>query len=92
MIVFRYDGIPVRIHASFWILVVFLLAPELIAGNVAGLAIGSLGIICLFGSVTAHEFGHALMAKRFGISTNSITLYPFGGIAALAGAPMSSKA
>jgi Zn-dependent protease len=92
MIMFKYNGIPVRLHASFWILVAFLLAPELIAGNMAGVVVGSLGIICLFGSVVAHEFGHALMAKRFGIGTSSITLYPFGGIAALTDAPMSSKA
>ena len=44
----------------------------------------SLGLItALFASVILHELGHALAAKGFGIQTAHITLYPFGGIAAL---------
>jgi len=39
-----------------------------------------------------HEFGHALMARRFGISTASITLYPFGGIAKIENAIESNRA
>jgi Zn-dependent protease len=37
--------------------------------------------ICVFSTVFLHELGHALVAKDFGYDTESITLYPFGGIA-----------
>lgn len=76
-------GIPVRLHWSFFLLVAGLLAW---GGWMAGLA-GAfvVGVTCvgLCASVILHELGHALAARRYGIGTAHITLYPFGGVAAI---------
>ena len=92
MTIFTYKNIPVRIHASFWILVALVILPELLGGRLNdALYFVALGV-GLFGSVILHEFGHALVGRKFGIDTNSITLYPFGGIARLTSGTWSSKA
>src|SRR3954470_6768389 len=67
----RVAGIDLFLHPTF--LLVFLFT--------GGLPI--LFVLALFGCVLLHELGHALMARRFGIETEDITLYPIGGVARL---------
>jgi Zn-dependent protease len=77
-------GIPIRIHWSFFILVMFVLY----VGSKENLGFkGTLwfaaAMLSLFFCVLLHEYGHALTAKRFGIKTRDIILSPIGGMARL---------
>ena len=44
-------------------------------------------VLAVFGCVALHELGHAVAAVRYGVPMSGITLYPFGGVARMAGRP-----
>ena len=52
-------------------------------GAVAGWSAGLVMALLLFASVLLHELGHSLVAQSQGIKVNSITLFLFGGVAAI---------
>jgi Zn-dependent protease len=85
-------GIPLRLHWTFGLvfLYIFFIAWE---GRwdwqVTLMALGL--VVSLFVCVTLHEYGHALMARRFGVSTQDILLSPIGGIARLDRIPSRPK-
>jgi Zn-dependent protease/CBS domain-containing protein len=77
----KYFGIPVYIHWTFWILIVWIFLLHVGSGEGFSNSLsGVLFILALFGCVVLHEFGHALTARHFGVVTRDITLYPIGGI------------
>lgn len=82
----RIAGIDVKIHATF-LLIVVLGAMQWSSFGLAGMAFGALLMLALFLCVTLHEFGHGLVAQRFGIPVQEIVLLPIGGVAALARNP-----
>ena len=61
-------------------------------GSAAGALRGVLLIVLVFTCVVLHEFGHALMARRFGVRTRDITLLPIGGMARLQDSPRTPGA
>jgi Zn-dependent protease/CBS domain-containing protein len=80
----KVAGIPIRIHATFVILIVWIFVQSMTtgAGVVAALAAAGF-ILAVFGCIVLHELGHALTARRYGIRTRDITLLPIGGVARL---------
>ena len=86
----RIGGIPLRVHPSwFIILVLFTLAfqsevaqlPEAQGLVWASWLTGFLTALLLFVSVLLHELGHSVMAIREGVKVSSITLFLLGGVA-----------
>lgn len=84
-------GIPFYVAPS-WFLVLGLVTwsygtgiaaqfPELT--GTAPWLLGFIAALLLFASVLAHELGHSFVALRQGIEVKSITLFLFGGLAAL---------
>ncbi|MHC3436621.1 site-2 protease family protein [Natrialbaceae archaeon A-gly3] len=63
------------------------LDPNPLQAGVNPWLIGVAGALGLFFSVAIHELGHAYAARRYGIGTRSITLWIFGGLAALESMP-----
>lgn len=79
-----YKGIPVYIHATFLIIIIWVAATHWFqTQNVAVMISGIFFVIAIFACVVLHEFGHALMAQKYGIRTRDITLLPIGGVARL---------
>jgi Zn-dependent protease/CBS domain-containing protein len=76
--VLRVFGVPVRLHFTFILLLIFLLFIG-IGGQQSG-AMTALYILALFGSVLLHEIGHTLVARHYGIRTIEIVMYPIGGV------------
>ncbi len=88
-------GIPLLIDPSWFIILVIVTLGNAIAwqhrypdwGAPVAWGTGFAMALLLFASVLLHELGHSLVAKVQGIRVQSITLFFFGGIAAIAQEP-----
>ena len=83
-----FSGIDVNLHWTFSLMMVGLFFYYLYQSASLLIAMAGIGLMsAVFLCVVLHEYGHALTARRYGISTLDITLYPIGGVARLARLP-----
>ncbi|MDN5216971.1 site-2 protease family protein [Fulvivirgaceae bacterium BMA12] len=88
----RVSGIKILIHWTFIFLIAWVVFLEISRGSDGSTIMLSIAfVLVIFGCVVLHELGHALTAKRFGISTRKITLLPIGGVASLEKMPEKPK-
>ena len=75
---FRLLGVPVRLHFTFLLLLIFVLVTDLgskgPSGSYAAFLLG------VFASMILHELAHAIVATRFGVRTTEIVMFPIGGL------------
>jgi stage IV sporulation protein FB len=79
----RILGTDVKVHVTFVLLLAFFWAKWQVEGGVHTAALMTVLFLAVFLCVLAHEFGHILMARRFGIRTPDVILLPIGGVARL---------
>ncbi len=99
-------GIPVRLHWSFLIVILYITwAFASFSEQVFGRTYGFGGIepsiyrwiyslafaVILFACVALHELGHSYVARKNGLGIKSITLYFFGGVAAMDEIPRNPR-
>jgi len=86
----RYDlnfslaGISIRVHPLFWLLAIFL-------GSSSGDILQILmWVLVVFVSIVAHEMGHALAFRRYGVDSHIVLQY-MGGLTIPEAAPWGSS-
>jgi len=76
-------GTAIRIHITFLLFLVWLGTIYYRQGGAEAAWQGTLFIVLLFLCVLLHELGHVFAARRYGVTTRDVTLWPFGGIASM---------
>jgi Zn-dependent protease/CBS domain-containing protein len=79
----RFGGTAIRIHFTFFLFLIWIWTVYYRQGGTTAAWQGVLFVSLLFLCVLLHEFGHILVARRFGVKAPDVTLWPFGGIANL---------
>ena len=79
----RVRGIEIKAHVTFALIFVWAayywgIRTE---SGLQGALFGVVATLLLFACVTLHELGHAVVAQRYGIEVQDITLLPIGGVA-----------
>jgi Zn-dependent protease len=97
---FKLLGFQVQIEWTWLFVAAWMtwsLASDVFPAQLGGLAagaywwMGTVGAIGFFASIVFHELWHSIIARRYGIAIDGITLFIFGGVAELREEPPSAK-
>lgn len=97
----RILGIPIRIHASWFLIFAFVTwslatgyLPDMLPGlsEVRYWGMAGVASLLLFVSVLLHELGHSYVALHYRIPIRQITLFIFGGVAQMNREPPGPRA
>lgn len=80
----RIGGVPLRVHWTFPLLVLLVVAAYGSQG-LRAVGTGLLWLAAVFASVTIHELTHSLVARHRGLVVRDIVLLPIGGVSEIAG-------
>ena len=87
----RYKGTVVRVHVTLLIFFAWIAFSYYVVGGARAAFSGLVFIVLVFACVTAHEFGHVLVARRYGVRTPDILLLPIGGASRMEEIPHDPK-
>jgi stage IV sporulation protein FB len=79
----RIGGTVIKVHVTFVLFLAWIAISSGISGGGAAAWSSVAFMLLLFACVVAHEFGHIVVARRFGVTTPTVTLLPIGGVAQL---------
>lgn len=77
---FTIARIPIHAHWSAFLIIALI---GINIGSVAGPVVAVIAAMVFIASILLHELAHALVARRYGVGTERITIWGLGGIAAL---------
>jgi len=90
------QGVDIKVDPS-WILIATLITWSLATqyfpprlpqdGGVIWLLLALASMLGFCASLVAHELAHCVVARRYGVQINGITLFVFGGVAELGSEP-----
>ena len=84
-------GIPIRVHATFLLLLFFIGIVGSKQAGASGAIFGMVSIAFIFFCVILHEMGHSLVAVHYGIDVKDIVLLPIGGVSRMEDIPEDPK-
>ncbi len=84
----KIAGIPIRLHWSLVLLVIFAMGP----GVGVSVVLSELAwIAAIFACVLIHELGHSIFARHRGYKVRDIVLLPLGGVSEIVGISNSAR-
>ena len=88
--IFTVFGIPVELHISFLLLMIFIYLVAILNIIPSINILTAVLITLVFATVVIHELSHCYLAKRYGIKIQRIVLLPIGGVSEMEELPKGS--